>query len=338
MTNLVTGATGLLGAHIMLELLDLNKPVRALYRSPESQWWVKSLFSFYGKASAYDRIEWHRGDLLDVDSLANALQDVGCVYHCAAIVSYHRADRENMYKINVEGTANVVNVALQSSVAKLVHISSIAALRRKDENSTIDEFGEWTDDNNNTHYGITKHLAEMEVHRGIVEGLDAVLINPGLIVGPGDFSRSSSSLFPKLDEGFSFYPPGGTGVVGVHDVAHAAVLLSEKGKTGERYIAVAENMSMKELFSLISTSLDKPIPQREAKQWMLEIARIMEWLKQLVLGKKALVTKESVKNASKRFIYSSEKIKNEIGMHFSGVEQSVREGAAFYKSLRSKTQ
>ncbi len=322
----------------MLELLDGNKPVRAFYRTSEGQAWVKSLFSFYGKASAYDRIEWHRGDVLDVDSLLDAMQGVTAVYHCAAIVSYHQSDRNGMYKINVEGTANVLNVALELSVKRFVHVSSIAALRRKNAAEPIDERGEWADDPVNTHYGITKHLAEMEVHRAIVEGLDAVVLNPGLIVGPGDFTRSSSSLFSKLNEGFSFYPPGGTGVVGVQDVAHAAVILRERGVCGERYIAVAENMSMKDLFSSISLALDKPAPYREAKQWMLEAARIWEWMKQLFFGNKALVTKESVKNASVRFYYSSDKIVNDLGMQFSSVEQSIRDGAAFFKSGRAKIQ
>lgn len=327
--NLVTGANGLLGMHLMLELLKQGQTVRGLVRSNANREIVKRVFDFYQSAHLYDRIDWVNGDVLDVTSLEEAMKGVGHVYHTAAVVSYHKSDRKSMYQVNVEGTANVVNVAMACGVKKLGHVSSIAALNRFKQ-SPVTEVGEWEDSDDNTHYGITKHLSEMEVWRAGQEGLDIVILNPGFIIGPGDFSRSSTSVFSKLDEGFSYYPPGGTGFVGALDAAKALIALMQSDISQERFIAVSESLSMKELFQEISAAIQRPIPSKEAKPWMLQLARMAEWLKEVFTGKKALVTKETVKNASLRFYYSSEKLEQAIGMHFTPIAQCIREAGSFY--------
>lgn len=331
MRNLVTGATGLLGSHIVLELLRRGEEVRALYRSEKGKIETERLFGFYNQSNLFNKIEWFQYDVMDVSGLEEAMTDVQHVYHCAAIVSYHAKDRKEMYRINVEGTANVVNVALESGIEKLLHVSSIAALNRFYANPVTEE-GEWVDSTDNTHYGITKHLSEMEVWRGGQEGLCHVILNPGFIIGPGDFTRSSTSVFMKLNEGMAYYPPGGTGFIGVHDVVAAAVGLMKSPLHGERYIAVAENGSMKQLFQGISKALGKPEPQKLAAGWMLQVARIFEWIKEKITGKKALVTRETVKNASLRFYYSSEKIKSALGIEFQPIEQAIEQGAEYFKS------
>jgi nucleoside-diphosphate-sugar epimerase len=331
--NLVTGSTGLLGTHLMIRLLELNEPVRAMVRANSNKKVVQDVFNFYSASHLFDRIEWVEADVLDVPALLNAMTGIEKVYHTAAIVSYHRSDRNEMYTINVEGTANVVNAAMACGVKKMGHVSSIAALNRFKSNP-VTEQGEWVDSDDNTHYGITKHLSEMEVWRGSQEGLDALIINPGFIIGPGDFSRSSASVFSKLDEGFSYYPPGGTGFVGAADVADSMVRLMNSSITNEGYIVVAENGSMKDLFQNISKGIGKPIPTKEAKPWMLQAARIAEWLKEKFTGKKALVTKETVKNASLRFYYSSEKLKSAIDFKFTPIEKCIEDASRFYKSVR----
>jgi len=331
--NLVTGSTGLLGTHLMIRLLELNEPVRAMVRANSNRKVVKDVFAFYNVSHLFDRIEWVEADVLDVPALLVAMSGVEKVYHTAAVVSYHRSDRKEMYTINVEGTANVVNAAMECGVKKIGHVSSIAALNRFKTNP-VTEVGEWVDSDDNTHYGITKHLSEMEVWRGSQEGLDVIIINPGFVVGPGDFSRSSASVFSKLDEGFSYYPPGGTGFVGAADVASSMVELMNSSISNEGYIVVSENGSMKDLFQNISKGIGKPIPTKEAKPWMLQAARIAEWLKEKFTGKKALVTKETVKNASLRFYYSSEKLTSAINFKFTPIEKCIEDASRFYKSVR----
>lgn len=332
--NLVTGATGLLGTHVLLELLSRGESVKALYRSEDSKNEVKSVFQFYDSEGLFSKIQWVRGDVMDVFSLIDAMEGVGHVIHCAAIVSYHKKDRKEMYRINVEGTTNVVSAALEAGVKKLCHVSSIAALRRAEDGATVNEEGEWLDSPLNTHYGITKHLAEMEVWRGIQEGLNAVIVNPGLIIGPGNFDRSSGSLFSKLDEGLKFYPPGGTGFVGAADTARLIVLSTKSEVNEERFIAVSESLSMKEVFTKICQELGKPLPEREAKPWMLTMARLVEGLKELFTGKKALVTKETVRNASSRYYYSSEKSKKEFALDYTPIAQCIQQTAVYFKQQR----
>ncbi len=332
--NLVTGATGLLGTHVLLELLSRGESVKALYRSEDSKNEVKRVFQFYDSEGLFSKIQWVHGDVMDVFSLVDAMEGVDYVVHCAAIVSYHKKDRKEMYRINVEGTTNVVSAALEVGVKKLCHVSSIAALRRAEDGATVSEDGEWQDSPLNTHYGITKHLAEMEVWRGIQEGLNAVIVNPGLIIGPGNFDRSSGSLFSKLDEGLKFYPPGGTGFVGAADTARLIVLSTKSEVNEERFIAVSESLSMKEVFTKICQELGKPLPDREAKPWMLKVARFAEAVKELFTGKKALVTRETVLNASSRYYYSSEKSKKEFALDYTPIAQCIEQTAVYFKQQR----
>ncbi|MEZ4800635.1 MAG: NAD-dependent epimerase/dehydratase family protein [Flavobacteriales bacterium] len=332
--NLVTGASGLLGMHIVAELISKGQPVKALVRPNSDLSFIKSVFNFYGIENELSKVEFVEGDVLDTDSLLAVIQEGDVIYHSAAVVSYHSADRKLMYATNVKGTANVVNAALENKAARVLQISSIAALKRKFD-GLVSEEGDWENNDLNTHYGITKHLSELEIWRGIQEGIDGVILNPGLIIGPADFSRSSSSIFSKINEGFSFYPPGGTGFVGVKDVAKLAVLVAEKGKSGDRYVAVSENLSMKELFQDIAHELGVKVPSKEAKPWMLQAARIAEWLKEKFTGKKALVTHETVKNASIRFHYSNQKVKDAFEFEFSPVHDSIVETASFFRKQHS---
>lgn len=335
--NLVTGATGILGTQVIIELLSRGEKVRAL-RRPNSKLdtFNRLISDQLEKDQIAERIDWIEGDVLDVPSLLEAMTGVTHVYHCAAVVSYHADDRDQMYAINVEGTSNIVNAALELGQPKICFVSSIAALGKTEGKFWLDENAEWTDSNHNTHYGITKNLSEMEVWRGIQEGLEAIIVNPGFIIGPGDFERSSSSVFTKIDEGMSYYPPGGTGFIGVKDCALMMVNLMQKDINGERYILVAENLSMQELFVSIAESLGKKIPNKEATPTILQLVRIVEWLKQFVTLKKALITKESVKNASVRFYYHNDKIKNALGIEFQPIKEAIAETAAIYQLYKGK--
>ncbi len=330
--NLVTGATGLLGTHVMLELLQRGEQVRALKRESSDVDTVKKIIEFYRPQSGlFEKINWVTGDVNDVDTLLQAMENVQHVYHCAAIVSYHKADRKQMYKNNVDGTANVVNAALEMSVSKLCFVSSIAALGKVKGGQWLDENSEWKDSNFNTHYGITKNLSELEVWRGVQEGLNAVIVNPGFIIGPGQFDRSSASVFKKIDEGLAYYPPGGTGFISAQDCASIMYTLMHGSKVNERYIAVSENLPMKELFENIATSLGKTPPYKKASPAILFFARMAERLKEIFLKRKALITKESVKNASIRFYYKNDKLAGEGINSYIPISEAIKSTAAFYK-------
>jgi dihydroflavonol-4-reductase len=332
--NLITGATGLLGTHLILELLQNGQQVRALKRKDGNTALVKDILEFYSPGkSLYDKIEWVEGDVMDVESLLSAMEGVDFVYHTAAIVSYHRKDWDQMYKVNVHGTGNVVNAAYKSGIRKLCHVSSIAALGKVRPGQWITEAEEWKDSNLNTHYGISKHASEMEVWRGVQEGLNAIVVNPGFIIGPGDFNRSSPSVFPKLNEGLNYYPPGGTGFVCASDCARAMRLLMESEKSNEGYILVAENLSMQYLFQEINKNLGKSGPDKEASSFILQLARVAEWIKEKITGKKAVITRETVKNASVQFYYKNDKIKEAIGMDFTPVSKGIELTATFFRSM-----
>lgn len=335
--NLVTGASGLLGTHIVLELLKRDAPVRAMVHSTSNQIEFRQLAGHYGiSPSLIDRIEWVKGDVLDISSLYECMQDCTVVYHCAAIVSYHRNDRNKMYQVNVEGTANVVNVALDKGNISLCFVSSIAAIGKAKNNDHVDENTDWVDSPLNTHYAITKNLSELEVWRAFHEGLLGVIVNPGFIIGPGNFEKSSPSIFKKLDEGLNYFPPGGTGFIAASDVANIMVTLMEKKNFGERYILVAENLTMKEVFQSIAGQLQKPIPVKEASPMILELARWAEVLRELFTGKKALVTKESVRNASIRIIYDQSKILKTLPVAFTPIENIIRDTAKYYLAEKKR--
>jgi nucleoside-diphosphate-sugar epimerase len=314
----------------MMELLSRGERVRALVRPSANRQSVADVFRFCNNTRFAD-IEWVEGDVLDIDSLEQAMQGCSHVFHCAAIVSYHPSERAEMYRVNTEGTANVINMALHLGNIKVGFVSSIAAIGKAKNNEHVDEESEWVENDMNTHYAITKQLSEMEFWRGIHEGLEGVAFNCGFIIGPGSFERSSPSLFRKLNEGMRFYPPGGTGFIAVSDAAWCIAELTLGPTTHERYILVTENRSMKEIFQLVAQSLGVKVPTHEAKPWILQVARIAEWLKEKVTGRKALVTRETVKNASLRFYYDSSKMKQATNLKLTPISEAIQQTAAYFR-------
>lgn len=329
--NLVTGATGLLGTHLLMELLSRGEQVRALVRPGSSRSSVADVFDFCGN-SLYSSIQWVEGDVLDTDSLEEAMTGCTHVFHCAAIVSYHPAERAEMYQVNTEGTANVVNVALLLGNIKIGFVSSIAAIGKAKNNEQVDEEAEWVENEMTTHYAITKQLSEMEFWRGIHEGLQGVAFNCGFIIGPGSFERSSPSMFRKINDGMRFYPPGGTGFIAVTDAAKCIVELTLGPITDERYLLVTENLSMKEVFQEVARALGKRVPDREAGKRILQLAQVAEWLKEKLTGKQALVTKETVKNASLRFYYDDAKLKKVMHFNPTPISAAIQQTARYFHS------
>lgn len=286
---LVTGGTGFLGAYIIKNLVEKGSVVSALRRSNDPP--------FFLPPSITNKVEWIQGDILDVVSLSEAMIDVDSVIHSAAIVSFTNNDRERMYQVNVEGTANVVNAALENNIKRFVHISSVAALGRKTNSEFISEERKWEEDKMNTNYAISKHKAELEVWRGFAEGLDGVILNPSTILGFGDWHQSSSAIFKNAYKEFSWYTNGINGFVGVEDVAEAAVQLLYSDLTEKRFIINSENSSFKEVFNLIAEGFGKKKPHRKATKLIGSLAWRWEAFASFITGKKPLLTKETAKVA-----------------------------------------
>jgi len=294
---LVTGGTGFIGSYIIKDLIEKGYRVRAIRRSKK--------LPFYISKEILDRVEWMDGDVLDFVSLNDAMQNIDAVVHSAAIVSFSKKERNKMYQANIDGTANVVNAALDNKVKRFLHISSVAALGRTTTEQTVSEQKKWEDNKNNTHYAITKHHSEIEVWRGFAEGLEGVVINPSTVLGFGDWHQSSCAIFKNAYREFSWYTKGVNGFVGVEDVAEAAVQLLFSNITQRKFIVNSDNWSFQHLFNTISDGFHKKRPNKEATKILGEIAWRIEKLKEITTGKKALLTKETAKVAHSKTSFDS---------------------------------
>ncbi len=329
---LVTGGTGMLGSRLVLDLISSGKRVRVLKRSGTDLSEIENFFRTHlspGATSSFSDVEWIEGDLLDVTSLYNAMHGVSSVYHCAAIVSFNPALRKKMMRVNAEGTANVVNAALESGVKKLCHVSSIAAIGRAEE-GMITEETKWTDTGENSVYAQSKHLAEREVWRGIAEGLDAVIVNPSIIIGPAHGKGISTKMFQQVWKGLKFYTEGVNGFVDVRDVSSAMILLMENSITNQRFILNSENYSYRELFNRIAFCLGKPKAHIKVSNFTAGIAWRAAYLGSLLTGNRPFITKETARTSMRCYFYSSEKFRELTGMKFIPVKQSIEDACRVF--------
>ena len=320
---LVTGATGMVGAQILFDLTAKGQRVRA-FRRPSSNLKVVHRI-FKNHLQQLDLVEWVEGDVTDFFSLEDAMEGIDTVYHSAAFISFHKSDRNQMMRINVDGTANLVNLSLEKGVKRFCHISSVAAIGRTAGESKVNENSVWKTSKENSNYAISKYAGEREVWRGIEEGLPGVILNPTIIIGPGDWNVGSSQMFQSVWKGLSFFAPGSTGFVDVRDVARAAILLNEKGITGKRYIINSENLPYKTVFNAIARAMGKKEATIEVTPLLGEIGWRAKALRSFILRKKTLVTKETVRNGIQNWEYSNEKIKKEFGFEFISIENSVKD-------------
>jgi nucleoside-diphosphate-sugar epimerase len=291
----VTGASGLVGAHLIQSLLAKGKTVRALYRN--------QIPSFKGA----EKVDWVAGDILDVTALTDAMEGATHVYHCAAIVSFSPSKVDEMMKANQEGTANLVNICIDKKVEKLVFVSSVAALGRIREDAPIDETMHWTPETSNSVYGKSKYLAEMEVWRGMAEGLNIAIVNPVIIFGAGDWNKGSSEIFKSSYNQFPWYTSGISGFVDVLDVVDAMQLLMDCPIVGERYIISAENLSYQTVFTNIANAFSKKPPTRKVTPLLAAIVWRLEAVKSLFTGKTPLLTKETAATAQAKVYFNNEK-------------------------------
>jgi len=330
---LVSGGTGMLGAHLLHKLVKENNKVRALKRKSSNLNIVRQIFSYYSDnhEELFEKIEWFDGDILDSESILCGMEGVEFLYHVAAMVSFAPRDKEQMIGNNVRGTQNLVNAALVHDIKKFCHVSSISALGEATNGELITEETFRNPKGRHSGYSISKYLSELEVWRGITEGLNAVIVNPSIILGPGNWDSGSPSIFSNINKGLRFYTEGITGYVDVLDVVDIMTSLMESSIKGERYIVSGENLSFKDIFSEIAVTLGVKKPSIKANNLMLGIAWRLETLKSRILNVQPKVTKDSAFSAQKLALFSSEKLIDAIDFKYTPISDCVLRIAKNYK-------
>jgi|SRR5665213_183280 len=308
---LVTGAAGLLGGEVVRQLLDQGFSVTAMIHETPLR-------------LSHPNLIIRHCNILDTGSLEEVMTGISYVYHCAACISFESKDKSRLFKINVEGTENIVNACLDANIKKLVHVSSVSALGRIRNDGEVNEQMNWSEETGNSAYGKSKYLGELEAWRGRGEGLDTVIINPSIILGGNNWDNGSSAIFKSIHNEFKWYTEGTSGFVGVRDVAKAMIRLMNSNITGERFIISGENLSYKEVFYLIAKYFGKKPPPRKVTPALGEIVWRAEALKSYFTGQKRLLTKETAHTAQATVKYNNSKILNALpGFHFTPIAETI---------------
>lgn len=319
----VTGATGILGRVIVLELLKKGKKVRAAKRPLSNINEVKHSYQFYTEIpdDFFNKIEWIDVDFDDINSVESALKEVTEVYHCAAKVSFHPKDKKEMYHTNINATENLLFACENSTVEKFLHVSSIAVLDLLNEKGELDESSDFNPKEEHSAYAISKHLSEMEIWRASAEGLNTIVINPGMIIGTGNWGKSSGDIFPTFEKN-SFTFSGGTSYVDVRDVAEISIQLMEKNTFGERFIIVSENKKYADLGKQIRTKLGLKDAKILSKS-TLQIGRIANLFFGWIFPQLKMATKSNIDAVSSLNVISNQKIKDKLNFKFIPVQESI---------------
>ena len=329
---LVTGATGLVGSHLLYNLCKTEDTIRATKRVNSDLTLVKKVFSYYTDTIdlLYNKIEWVEADLLNIIDLEEAFIGITKVYHSAAWVNFNPKNRHQMIANNVNTTAHIVNLCLAHKVKKLCHVSSVAAIGRTENEPLINESSPWLDGPENSNYAISKYHSELEVWRGIEEGLNAVIVNPSIILGPGAWKKGSSVLFHKIASGIPFYTTGTNGFVDVRDVAKAMIQLMESSIYSERFILCSESIPFKQTFDYIADALGKKRAHIKAGDFLNAIGWRFAKVISIITRKPPMLTKETAKAASGTSIYENHKVKKALNFEFLPVEQSCKDFSEMY--------
>jgi dihydroflavonol-4-reductase len=332
---LVTGATGLVGAHLLYELTRQGKKVRALIRNDAAKAKVKNTFAWYSAGETlFDKIHWIEGDVLDIYSLDAALDGVDRVFHCAGMVSFKKSDRQQLLLVNQQGTANLVNACNEKGDIRFCHVSSVSALGRSKAGETITENSIWKSSKINSTYAVSKYGAEREVWRAAEEGLEMFIVNPSIIIGPGDWDNGSLKLFSTVNDGIVFYSNGITGYVDVRDVVNIMVQLMDSHTRDERFIVSAEDISYKRMLGMIAVALGKKPPHVKLRPWMAGLAWRIELLLS-IFGKTPVISKEVARSAFNRFYYDSSKVKQLLSYRYIPIEESILHTSRIFLSDQS---
>jgi len=331
---LVTGGTGLVGSHLLFKLVQNNQSVRAIYRRPHKLEFVKKVFSYYTNDVdvLYNKIEWIEADLSDIPALEPAFKNITHVYHCAAFISFEPHRYHELRKANITGTATIVNLCVAYGIKKLCYVSSIAAIGHEPNPDTlITEDTEWNPENDNSVYAITKYGAELEVWRGTQEGVPAVIVNPGIILGPGFWnSGGNGSMFRQIHQGLNYYPQGSSAYIDVWDVVDLMIRLMESPITNERYILTSENLAFKTFQHKVAKALQVEPSAKEATPFLLSITWKLDWLNHKLFGKRRKLSKQLAKSISEKTAYDNSKIKTALNFEFNTIDDSITEVSNHY--------
>ncbi len=327
----LTGGTGMLGAHLLLDLTKSGVSVRALKRVNSDLSVVRKIFSWYSSEAdkLFQQIEWFEGDMLDKAALHEAMAGADAVIHAAAKISFDPRDRNAMLLENVEGTANLVDLAIELNIPRFCHVSSVAALGDQDGGMPVDEAFSWKNDRRRSAYSESKFLSEMEVWRGVQEGLECVIVNPSIILGPGNWKSGSPRFFQTVAKGMKFYTKGQAGFVDVRDVSSAILaLLQEKdwdAVKNQRYVVSAENLPYREFFDRIAVALQLKKPTIPANRLMLQLGWRTSRLVSSLTGSYPALTRETARNAEKISAYDGSKITRMIGFGYTSIDTTIRD-------------
>ncbi len=331
---LVTGGTGLVGSHLLYKLTTEGHMIRAIYRSESSLKNVENIFRYYTAKplDALSKIEWIKADITNIPDLNEAFANITKVYHCAALVSFQPKDYNQLRNVNIDGTANVVNLCISHKVKKLCHVSSIATIGEVNNPSNMrNEQSEWNPELNHSGYAITKYGAEMEVWRGSQEGLKTVIVNPGVIIGPGFWNLGSGALFKRVyRQKDIFITNGVTGFVSVNDVVNAMMLAMNSAIQNERFILVSENLSFYAIFKQIANALNVKYPKKIASKSMLNAICAIDYFKSLLIKSPRQLTKQVIKSITTVDYFDSSKIKNTLDFKFTPIDKAIKSTANFF--------
>lgn len=332
----VTGGTGLIGSHLLYRLVSSGQKVKALKRTTSNLQQVQKVFSYYSENAEelFSQIEWVNGDILDYYGLEKLLKGVDEVFHCAAIVSFNPKERIKMIRNNVDGTANLVNAALECGVKKFCHVSSVAALGKAENGYLVGEETNWVPVKKISGYSESKFFSETEIWRGIEEGLDAVIVNPSIVLGPGNWNSGSSQIFKTVWDGMKFYTRGITGYVDVNDVVEAILQLMDDENfqkcKNQRFLLSAENLSYRDVFSQIADAFGKPHPQYHASPFLLEFVWRTAAFYGRLSGNPSAITRETAASSATVTKFDGSKITRELDFEYTPVSESIQQTAKFF--------
>jgi nucleoside-diphosphate-sugar epimerase len=319
----LTGGTGLLGSYLLRELVAGGKEVSALYRNEIPQ------------TGYSDQVHWIKGDIQDIVLLEEVMLQVKQVYHCAATVSFNPQKKYELLKVNAEGTANIVNAALKTRIEKLVHVSSVSAMGRKRDGMLVTEETKWEEESNNSNYGRSKYFAELEVWRGMSEGLNAVIVNPTLILGAGNWNTGSSAIFKKAWNQFPWYTDGISGFVDAADVAKAMIMLMESEVSNERFIISAENWPFKKVFTEMALAFKKRPPYKKASPYMAGLLWRIEKIRSYFTGSEPLLTREAADTARRKVYFDNSKLMRFLPQFaYKPLQQTIEENCNAYQIMQ----
>ena len=324
----VSGGSGFLGSHLLIELCNAGKKVRAMKRPSSDITYLERIFSFYGKSNLLQNIEWVEGDLCDIKSFENAISGVEQVYHCAATVTFSSKNKNEILHNNIQGSGNLINLAIQSGVKKFCHVSSIAALGKE---PVISEKTVWDNQFKHSVYSVSKYESELEAWRGMAEGLDTIIVSPSVIIGPWNPDLGIGTFFRQVKNGLKYYTSGGNGFVDVRDVAKTMVALMDSEIKNDKFIISSENVSFKDLTCMIADLMEVKKPEVHATEFMTGMAWRLSSLKSFITQKKSHFDKDTARISQNTAIYTNQKISEALNFKFIPIQESLKHTYQFYK-------